>query len=162
MSGAGYGRGYYGAKQLAKEPRRGGISGWIKLAVVVGAGGVIWYLWPRKDPPLPVGLGPGYDDSLPAPQPPSGILRLQIEQQPQPQQQPQLAQPTQFAQPSQFTQPQLAPSQLAQPQLAQPAQYATAKAYEDAVVASAKQLQDAGTKVVLPPHLAHLASRLLP
>jgi len=34
------------------------------------------------------------------------------------------------------------------------------QAYEDAVVASARQLQATGTKVVLAPHLAHLASRI--
>lgn len=148
MSTAGYGRGYYGAKQLAKEPRRGGVSGWIKLALVAGAGGVIWFMWPKKAPPP--GFGPDYDDGPPPPPPPpSGILRLQIEQ-------PQIAQPVQpvqFAQPAQIAQP-------AQPPLSQG--YATTKAYEDAVVASAKHLQDSGTKVVLAPHLAHLASRLAP
>ena len=47
---AGYGRGYYGQEQLAKPPARRG-SGWIKWALavgVVGAGTVIWLMWPRK------------------------------------------------------------------------------------------------------------------
>jgi hypothetical protein len=34
------------------------------------------------------------------------------------------------------------------------------KDYEDSVVAIAKQLQTTGTKVMLSPHLQHLASRL--
>lgn len=38
--------------------------------------------------------------------------------------------------------------------------YPGQQAYEDAVVASALQLQAAGAKVVLAPHLAHLAPRL--
>lgn len=38
--------------------------------------------------------------------------------------------------------------------------YPGQKVYEDAVVASARQLQAAGAKVLLAPHLAHLAPRL--
>jgi hypothetical protein len=36
------------------------------------------------------------------------------------------------------------------------------KDYEDSVIKSAKQLQAAGAKVVLAPHLEHLAPRLEP
>jgi hypothetical protein len=45
-------------------------------------------------------------------------------------------------------------------QLAKERGYASTQAYEDAVVSMVKQLQDAGAKVVLEPHLAHLAPRL--
>ena len=47
---AGYGRGYYGQEQLAKPPTPRG-SRWTKWAFavgVVGAGAVIWLMWPRK------------------------------------------------------------------------------------------------------------------
>ena len=47
---AGYGRGYYGQEQLAKPPTPRG-SRWTKWALavgVVGAGSVIWLMWPRK------------------------------------------------------------------------------------------------------------------
>ncbi len=55
------------------------------------------------------------------------------------------------------------PAQPAQPdQLAESRGYPSQRAYEDAVVASARQLQAAGAKVVLAPHLQHLASRLEP
>lgn len=54
-----------------------------------------------------------------------------------------------------------APPQHAQlQQLAQSRGYPSAQAYEDAVVDMVKQLQHAGAKVVLEPHLSHLAPRL--
>jgi len=50
------------------------------------------------------------------------------------------------------------------PLMSQPAQvsegYPGQRAYEDALVASALQLQASGAKVMLAPHLAHLAPRL--
>jgi hypothetical protein len=50
------------------------------------------------------------------------------------------------------------PSQITQ--IAGERGYPSQQAYEDAVVASARQLQASGAKVVLAPHLAHLAPRL--
>jgi hypothetical protein len=47
-------------------------------------------------------------------------------------------------------------------QVAQSRDYSSTRAYEDSVVASARQLQEAGARVVLAPHLAHLAPRLEP
>ena len=61
-SKAGYGRGYYGQEQLAKPPARGGR--WVKWALaagVVGAGAVIWLMWPRK-PEQDEGEGAGPED----------------------------------------------------------------------------------------------------
>jgi hypothetical protein len=47
-------------------------------------------------------------------------------------------------------------------QIASSRGYPSQKAYEDAVVESARQLQDAGAKVAFAPHLQHLGPRLLP
>jgi hypothetical protein len=60
---AGYGRGYYGQEQLAKPPTPRG-SRWTKWALavgVVGAGAVIWLMWPRK-PEQDDGEGAGPED----------------------------------------------------------------------------------------------------
>lgn len=42
----GYGRGYYGGERLDRQPGSG--RGWLKIAVAVVGGGVLWYWWPRK------------------------------------------------------------------------------------------------------------------
>jgi hypothetical protein len=129
---AGYGRGYYGEGQLAQDPARRRGSIWGKVAFVVGAGAVIWLMWPRT-PKLE-------QDEPPPPAPP----RPDVEAQPLPAPQLQLS---------------------AQHHLSQGVEacgYPGQRAYEDGVVASARQLQAAGAKVVLAPHLAHLASRLEP
>lgn len=150
---AGYGRGYYGEGQLARDPRRrGGV--WGKVALVVGVGAVIWLMWPRSPKPLTV---PGRDEPKFPPSPP---LEPQLSQQPlQLQQVPQLTQAPQFGQTPQLMPPQLMPPQHAT-QAVEPRGYPSQREYEDAVVTSARQLQATGTKVVLAPHLAHLASRL--
>jgi hypothetical protein len=146
---AGYGRGYYGADQLAKPPRRG--NGWIKLAVVAGVGAVVWLMWPRAAQGEP--SRDGDVPQLPPPQPQSVVPPA----------------PTIAASPAQPPPLALAPpAPLALPdqqhaaQFAQSRGYPTSKDYEDAVVASARQLQDSGAKVVMAPHLAHLTSRLTP
>jgi len=141
MSKSGYGRGYYGVGQLAREPSRRRGSGWIKLAVVVGVGAVVWIMWPRKPEYVPV---PSGDE----PKPPSPPFPPPPEAPPQ-----QLALVQHIHQHA----PQL--DQLAN---AQSRGYSSQKAYEDAVVASARQLQETGAKVVLASHLQHLAPRLEP
>jgi hypothetical protein len=162
----GYGRGYYGDGQL--EPRRRG--GWGKLALVVGVGAVIWLMWPRSPKPE---HAPGRAGDEPQPFPPSPP--------PEPQQwlpsQQLLPAPSQQLLPAPSQQPLPAPSQQTLSQVAEsrgyPSQqtlsqvaesrgYPSQQEYEDAVVASARQLQTTGAKVVLAPHLAHLASRLTP
>ncbi len=161
---AGYGRGYYGGNQLARSQRRGG-AGWIKLALVVGAGAAIWLLWPRKAA-VPLGLGldgaPPKPPLPPVPEAPGAAALAQL--------------PTSVPAPALLPWPVArsidarpvtalpgllepsGPNQVAQ--LAQSRGYPSTREYEDAVVASAKQLQDSGAKVVLAPHLAHLAARL--
>jgi hypothetical protein len=126
---SGHGRGYYGEGQLAQDPpqRRG--SGWVKLALVVGVGAVIWVMWPRTPK---IALAPGAGDEGPGvpplPLPPRAEAHT---------------------------------SMVPLPQRAQVAEgYPGQHAYEDAVVASARQLQASGARVELAPHLAHLAPRL--
>ncbi len=151
---SGYGRGYYGEGQLAPQPPRNG-SGWVKLALVVGVGAAVWYLWPRKPrfdydnesggggngAPGGDGNGPLPAAPLPPPLPFQGIAadsRVPFDQ----------------------TQP-----LLGYPSVHQDAQsrgYPSHQAYEDAVVASARQLQDTGARVTFAPHLQHLTPRLGP
>jgi hypothetical protein len=183
---AGYGRGYYGENQLAKPQRRGG-SGWIKIALVVGVGAVVWLMWPRK---AAVGTGLGYDPKqppLPPPPTPGGQIAAPMAP---PAVQAQALPPATYAMPAQPALP--PPATYATPappssyppnvpvllpplagtpesrhaqqidQQAQARGYPSSKDYEDAVVASARQLKDTGAKVVLAPHLAHLAARLEP
>jgi len=171
----GYGRGYYGEDQLAKAPRRRG-GGWIKIALVLGVGAVVWLMWPRKTTGVVrEGLAPS-----PGPMPPGGQLaQLPAQQLPAQQfsqqqlapQQPlpilpqqalgQIAQPQALpALPPPTLPPEQSPQHGQLAQLAQSNGYPSSKEYEDAVVASAKQLQASGAKVMLAPHLAHLTPRL--
>lgn len=150
MSAAGYGRGYYGENQLAKDPPRRG-SVWIKIALVLGAGAVIWYVWRRRSAARAAAqLGPefglaGGEPSLAQALPPLEWQRVQ----------------PQFVQP-QLVVPASQPTLVHHAQIAQPPAPAlpSMREYEDAIVASARQLQATGAQVVLAPHLAHLASRL--
>lgn len=131
----GYGRGYYGEGQLIQHPTRRRGSGWIKLALVVGAGAVIWLMWPRRSSEVGPGSEPGGDEPRSPPPPPS---------------------------PPEMQGAAQVPHALPAPQAPQPPDrgFPTQKAYEDAVVESARQLQATGAKVVMAPHLAHLAPRL--
>src|SRR5262249_3163311 len=129
---AGYGRGYYGENQLAKSPRRGG--GWFKVALVVGVGAVVWLMWPRSAQ----GVGRDAADAPRSPAlPPSVPSEGQVG----------LPSASTLSAPAASLPP--APSSLALPaaapgidQAAQSRGYASSKEYEDAVVASARQLQD--------------------
>lgn len=72
---SGFGRGYYGEGQLANLPARHRGSRWTKWALaagVVGAGAVIWFMWPRKSEHEGSGAGPGEEvpKSLLPPAPP--------------------------------------------------------------------------------------------
>jgi hypothetical protein len=143
----GYGRGYYGVGQLApkRPPPRGG-GGWIKFAVVVGVGAVVWYMWPRSSK-----LTPGFGGGEPKPPGPPALPPSPPDWQFKP-----LDQGGQLA----TSVASVTPDSL--DQSAEARGYPTQKAYEDAVVESARQLQDAGAKVSFAPHLQHLAPRLLP
>jgi hypothetical protein len=112
----GEGRGYYGVGQLQPDPPKRSGGGWIKLAVVVGVGAFIWYMWPRKD-------HEAIETPEPKPLPPSET-----------------------------------PSST--DLMAQVRGFPSQQAYEDAVVASAKQLRDSGAQVTFAPHLQHLTPRL--
>ena len=169
---SGYGRGYYGVGQLVQEaPRR---KSWFTVVAVIGVGAaVVWLMWPRKRVPLdfgPVGKEParsppiitvGADSSLtPSVQITPGAALAPYAP---------LAPLAPYAP--------LAPLALVAPapatsatgafrkQLEDDARargFVLVKDYEDSVVKSAKQLQAAGAKVVLAPHLEHLAPRLEP
>lgn len=153
---AGYGRGYYGASQLApRAPQRR--AGWGKIIAIIGVGAVVWFMWPRKPSPTAF-FGSGGGGKDPEPPPPSS------------------------PQPSDVRQPvvtntvgtggsQLVASAASVPpptggfrkQLEDDAQargFVSVNDYEDSVVATAKQLQATGAQVVLAPHLQHLASKL--
>jgi hypothetical protein len=134
---AGYGRGYYGVGQLARPPQSARKkSPWVKIALVVGVGAVVWLMWPRSKTHAPEAVG--VEPSPPPPPAPPGPL--------------QLAAPT-------------AALVSAAPQLDQAALargYPSQQAYEDAIVATARQLQGDGATVTLAPHLQHLTARLVP
>jgi hypothetical protein len=161
---AGYGRGYYGEAQLAKEPPRR--KRWFTVVAVLGVGAaVVWLWWPRKTVPgyVPISYEPAPTHAPPNPATYAQYTPAQLP-------------PVQFA-PVQFAPAQLAPAPapLALPpapptgaflkQLEDDAHarhFLTVKDYEDSVVKSAKQLQTAGATVVLAPHLQHLAPQLEP
>lgn len=137
----GYGRGYYGDAQLEnrQEPKRGG--GWFKVVLAVGAGAALWYFWPRKK--VVVEYVPTGSPILAPPQyVPVGSPML-VSPPPAPPAQDVLVE---------------APPVPTAPVLGFPSQ----QAYEDAVVASAKQLQASGATIQLAPHLQHLMARLEP
>jgi hypothetical protein len=167
----GYGRGYYGEGQLARPPRR---SGWKKLAIavgVVGAGAVIWFMWPRKPPyelgagegPLPEPPGPPYgavpfpgtEGYAHSPIPGEGRGYTHIP--------PSGAEAREYAHSTVRALPPDTEGRggtYGTVRALPPGDSSSQQAYEDAVVANARQLQAAGAKVVLAPHLAHLASRI--
>jgi hypothetical protein len=180
---SGYGRGYYGTEQLDRRPRPR-TSAWVKAALVVGVGAGVWLMWPRskpydpdaargddepKAPPPPPPPTPptGQPYQLPPtgqsyPSPPTGQSYL-----PPPASQLQLPPPSAAGQlqlsplPNAFEGlPPLPPPQLTQEAIARG--YPSQQAYEDAVVATARQLQDTGARVTLAPHLQHLATRVGP
>lgn len=142
---AGYGRGYYGAGQLAPCPQRPRTSKWVKVALVVGAGAVIWLMWPRSKSHEPE-VGRVDDEPRPPPPAPPALP---------------LAPPDATLQPAAPTTA-LVPAAPRLDQAALARGYLSQQAYEDAVVTSARQLQRDGATVTLAPHLQHLTPRLWP
>ena len=151
---AGHGRGYYGSGQLEQsEPKK---RSWFTVVAVLGVGAAaVWLLYPRKkflpngvpmpDPgPLmiaPVAAASFTPAGAPASRPPliDGTFHATA-----------LPAPTTA----------LGAFQKQLEDDARARGFVMVKDYEDSVVTSAKQLQAAGAKVVLAPHLQHLASRL--
>ena len=136
---AGYGRGYYGEGQLARcAPRRK--KSWFTIVAVLGVGATaVWMLWPRKVVPDfgPVSTEPARPPQLPPPQ---------------------LSSTDALAAPSAIVGAGAFLKQLEDDARARG--FVLVKDYEDSVIASAKQLQAAGAKVILAPHLQHLAPQL--
>jgi hypothetical protein len=155
MPSTGYGRGYYGEGQLAPQPRHG--SGWIKLGLVVGVGAVVWYMWPRKTKPDYGANGGGGGDG-PRPVAPAPMSPLPEWQAP-------LAPISQGGYQEGQSHAYLPQQTYLAHQTYDDAQsrgYASQQAYEDAMVASARQLQDTGARVTLAPHFQYLTPRLGP
>ena len=140
---AGYGRGYYGTSQLAKSaPRR---RSWFTVVAVLGVGAaVVWLLWPRRAAYdlRPVSKEPEASAPLPSPPTPQSIA----------------IDTTGSALVTGATGAFL--KQLEDD--ARSRGFMSVKDYEDSVVKTAKELQAAGTKVMLAPHLQHLAPQLAP
>lgn len=147
---AGYGRGYYGEGQLAPSapPRRQ--RSWFTIVTVLGVGAAaVWLLWPRSTPELKYG---GKEPEPPTPPSPlthhstiAPALQITVTS---------ASAPTSGA-------PLVAGAFLKQ--LEDDALlrgYPSVKEYEDSVIAIAKQLEAAGAKVMLAPHLQHLGPRL--
>ena len=147
---AGYGRGYYGASQLAKNgPRRS----WFTIVAVLGVGATaVWFLWPRKVPVDlgPVGKEPDRSASAPAPAPaPAPIPTTQS-----------TALATIDTTGSALMTGATGAFLKQLEDDARARGFISVKDYEDSVITSAKQLQAAGAQVVLAPHLQHLAPQL--
>lgn len=144
----GYGRGYYGSGQLAREPRK---KNWFTIVAVLGVGATAaWFLWPRKAAYAPGSKEPERPLALPS-TPTSPLVVINTVSAP-------LAQPLAASAP-------LAATGGFLKQLEDDAHahhFLTVKDYEDSVIASAKQLQATGAKVILAPHLQHLAPQLEP
>lgn len=142
-AGAGYGRGYYGSGQLEQKPPKR--TSWFKVVAVVGVGGAVaWFLWPRKPPPDLSSYYPPEPQPRPPVETPAPATQAMTVQ-------------------GGATMGPLVPLGAFQKQLEEDARargYVLVKDYEDSVVASARQLQAAGAKIILEPHLQHLAPRL--
>jgi|SRR6185436_1085436 len=152
---SGYGRGYYGVGQLAPSPPRQ--RSWFKIVAFVGVGAAaVWLLWPRSTLPYGGGSGAGPEGPEAAPPLPPGSLGVAAL--PAAQVTAMLASPTSAP---------LAVSEVAtgafQKQVEDDARargYVLAEDYENAVVTTARQLKETGAKIVLAPHLQHLARRI--
>lgn len=138
----GYGRGYYGDGQLAQSaPRR---RNWFTIAAVLGVGtAVVWLLWPRKEADFASNEYKELDKETLRPAPASPItINVNTAS----------AHVPTFATPVGAFLKQLEDDALVRG--------LSVKDYEASVIASIKHLQAAGTQVVLPPHLQHLASQI--
>lgn len=168
---AGYGRGYYGSGQLEQsEPKK---RSWFTVVAVLGVGAAaVWLFYPRKKPgdgALPGGypmMSPGGQTMTPAM---AHAMAQTMAQTTTPTMAPAMApapSPALLVDGTFHAAAPPAPTTAVgafQKQLEDDARargFVMVKDYEDSVVASAKQLQAAGAKVVLAPHLQHLASRL--
>jgi hypothetical protein len=122
MSGAGYGRGFYGSEQLARPRTGGGANkGWFKIAAVAGLGAAIyWWVLPAirpkpKQVTAPYASPPPVEASYSPPHA-SSLHDEDLERH------------------------------------ARSRGFPSAKAYADAMIAMVDELRAAGAKVELAPH----------
>ena len=141
---AGYGRGYYGEQQLARAPKK---RNWFTLVAVLGVGAaVVWLLWPRKTT---------YDLPTTSREP------ERLAPSPSPSTSPLVVINTTNGSPA-ASAPLVATGAFLK-QVEDDARargFMSVKDYENSVIATAKQLQATGAKVMLAPHLQHLESQL--
>jgi hypothetical protein len=153
---SGYGRGYYGAGQLASSaPRQ---RSWFKIVAFVGVGAAaVWLLWPRGSLPAGVAGGPEAAPPLPPALPPASpdIAVLPATA---------ATAVTALASannaPSTVTEVAMGAFQKQVEDDARARGYVSPADYENAVITTARQLQETGAKVVLAPHLQHLTRRI--
>lgn len=145
----GYGRGYYGDGQLARTPRK---RSWFTIVAVLGVGAtVVWLLWPNKVASNFGSVGKGSQAPTPTPPPTPTTSPLVV------------INNTTSAPLANVPATTAAPFGAMLKQLEDDAHahgFLAVKDYEDSVISTAKQLQTTGAKVVLAPHLQHLASQL--
>lgn len=144
------GRGYYGKdlRVMRGTPQRR--RSWFTVVAVLGVGAAaVWLFWPRSS-----AIGPSHRGEAPEPPVPTSPT-------------PTPPSPPSSSLPAPVSMATLPPATEATgaflKQLEDDARahgFISAKDYEDSVVATAKQLQSTGAKVVLAPHLQHLAPRL--
>jgi hypothetical protein len=144
----GYGRGYYGGGQLARAPRRK--RSWFTIVAVLGVGATaVWLLWPRGS--VPDFQSSGVKEPEPPAPPPASTSTAPL-----------IVINTAGA-PLAASPPLVATGAFLK-QLEDEARargFASVKDYENSVLATAKQLQTTGAKVVFAaPHLQHLAPQL--
>ena len=141
---AGYGRGYYGEQQLARAPRK---RSWFTLVAVLGVGAaVVWLLWPRKATYDLASSGKEAERPAAPSASTSPLVVINTTSTPSPA----------------ISAPLVATGAFLK-QVEDDARtrgYASVKDYEDSVIATAKQLQATGAKVMLAPHLQHLEAQL--
>jgi hypothetical protein len=146
---AGYGRGYYGENQLANRPPRRRRN-WFKIVAVLGVGAAaVWLLWPRSPTYDPYGGEEPKPPPPPLPPSPTPVVF-------------QITTPTtlQISEARPPSPPPVVGAFLKQLEDdARSRGFSSVKEYEDLVATMAKELEAAGAKVTLAPHLQHLALR---
>lgn len=149
---SGYGRGFYGEAQLSRPPRK---RNWFAIAAFLGIGvTAAWLLWPRKSSLAYGGTGGGGPFAGTQPTSPTTSPHAH-------------AHSTMLNVPAEGMAivPLASATGAFLAQVEQDARvrgFMSVKDYEDALIATSKELQASGAKITLAPHLQHLAPQLGP